>query len=259
MNTSVKRALVSDCGGLIRDLGVTIPSGFLMANRGDIKDRPLSLIEPISKLLSSLPDSIHAHVFVDHDAIDCARLWLDRLSADCTVSLRPLGPDDAAIDSPWIQDRIHVRTCQSQDLEWTEILGPDGDHLAQAVASLLDADEIKSDLGLPGGNQLIGGGFRLVGYAETGRHTLGPQDTFGLAARWRVISALDDRNVRLFGYRLDDVMQRPLHPADLAPASSIKAPFSLETARPGARPSRARLSMRFPCRSIRLRHRSRNR
>jgi hypothetical protein len=196
---------MADCGGLITDLGIALPSAFLAEGRLGGGGEELRLIVPISNLLSSLPAELRVHIFVDRTAFDSAKLWLDRLNSNCQINLVPAGSDIGVIRSPWIQDQIHVRTVRAQGRERAEIIGRPNDVLALAIASHLAMDYVSDGLVVPGGNQLVGQGFRLVGYSQTGRHGFGQDRSHDAGDLWRTILGMDGRSASLFGYRVADL------------------------------------------------------
>ncbi|MDH4438969.1 MAG: hypothetical protein QE284_01110 [Rhizobium sp.] len=208
MSSAFERALVADCGGLIRDLGVALPTAFLAEETNGVIGEGSRLLGPISNLLTSLPAELCVHIFVDRAAIESAKLWLDRLTANCQVSLVPVGSDAGAIRSPWIQDQIHVRMRRMPAREWSEIIARPNDVLASAIASHLATECVSDDHVVPGGNQLVGQGFRLVGYSQTGRHGFGQDSLLDAGGLWRAISEMDERGTRLFGYRVVDLGRR---------------------------------------------------
>jgi hypothetical protein len=196
---------MADCGGLITDLGIALPTPFLAEGLLGDCGEGLQLLVPISNLLSSLPDELRVHIFVDRAALKNATQWLDRLTLTCQISLVPVGSDVGAIRSPWIQDQISVRTKRAQDRERTEILARPNDVLASKVASHLAMDCVPDGLAVPGGNQLVGQGFRLVGYSQAGRPAFGQGCSYEVGDLWRKISEMDHRSLRVFGYRVADL------------------------------------------------------
>ncbi|TPP05862.1 hypothetical protein [Rhizobium glycinendophyticum] len=207
MSSACERTLMADCGGLITDLGLALPTVFLAGTGIGAVGEGARLIAPISNLLSSLPAELHVHIFVDRMAFEGARQWLDGLNSICQTNLVPVGSDVSVIRSPWIQDRIHIRTERAQGRERTEVLARPNDVLASAIASHLAMGRASEGIFVPGGNQLVGQGFRLVGYSQTvppGFRRDRSLDAWGL---WRAISKMDGRDTSLFGYRIADLGQ----------------------------------------------------
>lgn len=205
LSFAFESALIADCGGLIRDLGLALPAAFIAEGGLGGVDEGSRLLAPISNLLSSLPAELRVHIFVDGAAIESAKLWLGRLKANCQVSLVSVGLDAGTIRSPWIQDQIHVRTRRAPGREWTEIIARPNEAAASAIASYLAVDCVSDGLVVPGGNQLVGQGFRLVGYSQIGRHGFGQDRLHDTGDMWRAISEMDERGTRLFGYRVSDL------------------------------------------------------
>lgn len=208
---------MADCGGLITDLGLALPSVFLVETGIGAVGEGARLIAPISNLLSSLTAELRVHIFVDRVAFEGARQWLDGLIANCQANLVPVGSDVGVIRSPWIQDHIHVRTERAQGRERTEIVARPNDILASAIASHLAMDCASEALVVPGGNQLVGQGFRLVGYSQTDPTGFRQDRSQDGGDLWRAISEMDGRDTSLFGYRVADIRQRRVFEAGGTP------------------------------------------
>ena len=191
--------LVPDCGGLIRTIALALPAAFF-ADAG--ADGSVSPLVPIGNLLSALPSGVTTVVLIDGPCLASAQNWLDRLAISCATELVPLNAG-STVSHPWIQDMFHVRTGGGTA---TELVCAADSAIAGGLASHLGLATTTSPVALPGGNQLVGPDFRLVGHSSL-------QDDSGIAGnaraerpkQWQRVQSLDGRTVHSFGYRPQDL------------------------------------------------------
>jgi hypothetical protein len=216
LTAALPLSLVPDCGGLIRTIALALPAPFFADDRAESGISPLV---PIGNLLSALPSDVTALVLIDSNCLTSAQNWLDRLAIPCTAELLPLNGTDS-VSHPWIQDMFHVR---ADDGAATELVSAAESAIAGRLANHLGFATAASHVTLPGGNQLVGPDFRLVGHS-------GLQDDRGITSKttaerpqqWQRVQALDGRTVHSFGYR----------PEDLGNASASIDLSSVTTSRP---------------------------
>ena len=190
--------LLPDCGGLIETIALSIPAAFFERDEADVGLRPLL---PIGKLLSALPHDVVVYIFVDQIALVMAQSWVSALPIGCTIRLVSVESAQGAIDSLWIQDAIHVAGgVGDADLE-TEILCEPDSVIGRSVATYAKFPSSFSGQFLPGGNQFVGPDFRLIGYASLDVRRSNGVVAIDETTRLRdKIKALDDREIRIFGY-----------------------------------------------------------
>ncbi len=199
MTAAPHPSLLPDCGGLIRTIALALPAAFFAGDRAEGGVSPLI---PIGNLLSALPSDVTALVLIDGHCLASAQSWLSRLAATCTAELLPLDAT-SSVSHPWIQDVFHVRTA---DGIATELLCASESAITGELANRLGLAANASHVTLPGGNQLVGPDFRLVGHSSL-------QDDRGMAnnaaterpQQWQRVQALDYRTVGSFGYRPEDL------------------------------------------------------
>ncbi|KJF73099.1 hypothetical protein [Agrobacterium arsenijevicii] len=200
MIAALPPSLVPDCGGPIRTIAFTLPAPFFADDRTEGCVSPLV---PIGNLLSALPSDVTALVLIDHACLASAQNWLDRLAIPCVAELVPLNGNDS-VSHPWIQDMFHVRVGGNGVV--TELMSAVENAVAGRLANHLGVATAASHVTLPGGNQLVGPDFRLVGHSSL-------QDDRGITSKttterpqqWQRVQALDSRTVHSFGYRPEDL------------------------------------------------------
>lgn len=78
--------------------------------------------------------------------------------------------------------------------------------VADALADCLGLAATVTDVVLPGGNQLVGPEFRLVGHSSLqDDRGFGRSTSSDRSERWQQVQALDGRAVHSFGYRPEDL------------------------------------------------------
>jgi len=189
-------ALVPDCGGLIDQVALTLPTGFLRSSHSDEWFQPLI---PIGNLLKSFPAETLVFLLVDQGALALAAAWVEALAATCRIQFVPMTDGGAAVESPWLQDVFHIRSGFGQGAVSGEILTLDGRPEGRALASFLGIATRPAMTGLHGGNQLVGDDFRLVGHNDVAGAS-------GAAASL-ALEAMDSRPVTSFGYQVSDLMR----------------------------------------------------
>jgi hypothetical protein len=212
--------LLPDCGGLIETIALSIPAAFFERDEADVGLRPLL---PIGNLLSALPHDVVVYILVDQMAFVMAQNWVSVLPIGCTIKLVSVESTQGAIDSLWIQDAIHVACGVGDAHVETEILCKPGSVIGRSVTRYTKFPSSFSDQCLPGGNQLVGPDFRLIGYASLevrrSKGAVAIDETTRLRDK---IKALDDREIRIFGYngRTDATVGRLLSAGGFALVAS---------------------------------------
>lgn len=193
------RSLVPDCGGLIRTIALALPASFFAA---DGPDNIVSSLVPIGNLLSVLPRDVATVILIDRISLEPAQNWLDRLEIRSGAVLAPIH-GNTGVSHPWIQDMFHVRTSGEAAVE---LVMTAANAVADALADCLELAATVTDVVLPGGNQLVGPDFRLVGHSSLqddrgfGRSILSNR-----SERRQQVQSLDDKTVHSFGYRPEDL------------------------------------------------------
>lgn len=199
----VDRALISDCGGLIQGLALVLPAAFF--TQTDPQRNLFRPLTPIGNLLSSLPDDVEVHIFVDRTCLESAAAWMRNLDVRSSIELAPVSAAQNLITSPWIQDIVQVRTENGQGGERNELIAVPGNRLASEIARHFRWQMLISGQAIPGGNQLVGPQFRLIGASEVmSRRSTGRSEGFD-RKRWDAVAAFDMRKLAVFGYRVADL------------------------------------------------------
>lgn len=150
--------LVSDCDGTIGTIAFALPNDVFRASAETWHVSPLL---PFGGLLQSFPSEIDAILAVDTAAYAAAGDWIEALKPSCRIRLIVNDDPVCAIQSPWLQDRFHVRS--RADGVAPEILSRQRDPLAALFARKCGLGHRSLTFELAGGNQLVGPGFRLIG------------------------------------------------------------------------------------------------
>ncbi|WP_425961562.1 hypothetical protein [Rhizobium nepotum] len=199
MTAARSLSFVPDCGGLIRTIALALPAPFFADNGADHNVSPLV---PIGNLLSALPSDITTFVLINRACLTSAQNWLDRLAIRCAAELVALDAHHN-ISHPWIQDMFHVRTGERGA---TELVSAAEDAISGELANRLGLAVTTSQVILPGGNQLVGPDFRLVGHSSLrDDRGIASNAAVGHPQQWRRVQALDGRTVHSFGYRPEDL------------------------------------------------------
>jgi len=192
--------LVQDCGGFIRQIALSIPAAFFDEASAGGWFRPLV---PIGNLIVSLPSDVEVPLLVDDAILPEVKAWAGGLQARCRIAFVPVPA--GSIGSPWIQDAFLVRTGEETDFE---ILASEGSGLAACLASFLQVPLYSLPVLPPGGNQLVGQDFRLIGRSEIrSRYQGASTPATMVAAAVKALEELDRRPVSIFGYRAEDLSQ----------------------------------------------------
>lgn len=191
-------ALVADCGGLIAQVALAVPTAFFQSDDVFGGCRPLV---PIGNLIRALPAEAEVFLLVDDTALPAANTWIATLDPACSLRFVALDSRVGAVPGPWIQDMFHVRTIpgRNADLRHPDnmqfVLVP-GNPVGRCLADFLAVAVADLSLDLAGGNQLVGRDFRLIGHSDLQRagssHTLSGNP----------LRLLDPRSISTFGYRL---------------------------------------------------------
>ncbi|TWF58434.1 hypothetical protein FHW37_101238 [Neorhizobium alkalisoli] len=191
--------LVPDCGGIIKQIALALPAAFLGNEAPDDGFQPLI---PIGNLLCSLPADIEVFLLVEQATASRADFWARSLNAQCRIALVSVPEEQGRISSPWIQDAFLVREASGSTTD--EILTTQMDAVGRSLADMLSIEAHPAPLFLPGGNQLVGPDFRLIGLsqvkAEKGSSPAQPA--------FEISQQIDRRPVHVFGYNPKDLSKR---------------------------------------------------
>ncbi len=186
--------LVSDCEGIIEQIAFAIPTEFFRRSAGAWDCNPLL---PIGNLLQSFPAEMEA-IGRGGRTVICACLGMDGFVAPtCRVRLIRNTHASYTIGSPWLQDRFHVRVLAEGAT--SEILSLKSDPIAALFAEECGLVCRDLEFELPGGNQLLGPGMRLVGAGflkEPGGGLIVVRER----AAMNQFTRMDDRRLFIFGY-----------------------------------------------------------
>lgn len=197
--------LVPDCGGLIRQIALSLPAAFFDDAPADTWFQPLV---PIGNLLTALPADVEALLLVEPACLIKAKVWADSLQTACEIVFVSAAETRNITGSPWIQDSFLVRTGPETDSADIEILAPETAGSSASLASFLRAPMGALPIYLPGGNQLVGPGFRLVGHSNVvPRGSGGAADIGSVTGMLEKLQALDERRICIFGYRTGDLSE----------------------------------------------------
>lgn len=191
-------ALVADCGGLVSQIALAVPTAFFQS--ADVFDGCRPLV-PIGNLIRALPADVEVFLLVDDTAVSLANNWISTLDPVCSLHFVALDRSIGTVPGPWIQDMFHVRTApaphagfdHADDMQF--VVAP-GDPVGRCLAEFLAVAVAELSVDLPGGNQLVGRDFRLIGHSDLQRQ--GPVDT----SSCNPLCMLDPRPMSVFGYRL---------------------------------------------------------
>lgn len=186
--------LVSDCEGIIEQIAFAIPTEFFRRSAGAWDCNPLL---PIGNLLQSFPAEMEAIVAVDATSYALASAWVDSVAPTCRVRLICNTHASYTIGSPWLQDRFHVRVLAEGAT--SEILSLKNDPIAALFAEECGLVCRDLEFELPGGNQLLGPGIRLVGAGflkEPGGGLIVVRERTAM----NQFAGMDDRRLFIFGY-----------------------------------------------------------
>jgi len=195
--------LVPDCGGLICWIALSLPAAFFEDALTDAWFQPLL---PIGNLLLALPADVEALLLIEPVSLVKARVWAKRLQAACTIVFVSAAETRNLTGSPWIQDSFLVRTKTETGAVDIEILAPETVGPGVSLATFLHAPIGSLPIFLPGGNQLVGPDFRLVGHSSVMPRGSGiATDIRSTMENLEKLQALDERRICVFGYRTGNV------------------------------------------------------
>lgn len=196
--------LVADCGGLIQRIALSLPE---MLFDDAAAGGWFRALVPIGNLLAALPADVEVLLLVDDAFLPKARAWVDSLQAECRIVFVPAREGSGRVGGPWIQDAFLVRTAEKSGPESLEILVHEATaNPAAPLAAFLQARICLLPVIPPGGNQLVGPDFRLIGRSEMKSRYRGPSvPAISAAETIRAVSELDERRVHVFGYRTEDL------------------------------------------------------
>ena len=198
-------SIVPDCGGLIETIAISLPQKVFDPGNPHAE----KILAAIGNLLKAMPSSVSILVFADTFNETAARSWIGT-QTECRIDIvvadaRPLESADIwAQDSILIQKRGDDLRIAAPACDWPRGILPGllAEHLSVACHDL--------PLFLPGGDQIVGEGFRLIGHTSRLRsasNKYGGDST--LLAADRRIGELDNRPVCYWGYRRQDLFEKP--------------------------------------------------
>jgi hypothetical protein len=179
--------LLSDCGGAIEAVAMTVPLCLLMKDDG----KGVAL----ARLAESWPAGVTVYVLTDDPSAAAFRAWQDGLSLSCELVPVSAGADAPILEAEvWTQDSFMVSMTDRRRRLWYLAKADRPGRHAGWLAPILGADVMSSELVLAGGNTLTGANFRLVGAGSLARMPL------DLGAKEH--AAFDFRPMHVFGFVL---------------------------------------------------------
>jgi hypothetical protein len=131
-----------------------------------------------------------------------AQQWANSLNASCNIVFVAGAEDRNTVNSPWTQDAFLVRRLPGARPAEIEILTSETGGAAASITDFLSVPKGLLPAFLPGGNQLVGPDFRLVGHSQlVGRSAARAGSTRQTIDLLEKLQALDERPIRIFGYR----------------------------------------------------------
>lgn len=198
-------SIVPDCGGLIDRVAISLP------NKVFDSENPLTekILAALGNLLRAMPSSVTILVFTDACNEAAVETWLN-LQTSCHHEIILAGAVPLQSADIWAQDSILVQA-HGNDLR---LAAPKCDWPNGSLPSLLAGHlSVACDdlpLFLPGGDQIVGEDFRLIGQTSRLRSAASKFGGDGsLLEADRRISQLDHRPVCYWGYRRKDLTERP--------------------------------------------------
>ncbi|NKI59913.1 hypothetical protein HCG46_16710 [Labrenzia sp. PO1] len=197
-------SIVPDCGGLIETIAISLPQKVFDPGNPHAE----KILAAIGNLLKAIPSSVSILAFADAFNEAAARGWIET-QTECRYDIVVAGARPLESADIWAQDSILVQT-RGNDLriaapacDWPRGILPRllAEHLSVACHDL--------PLFLPGGDQIVGEGFRLIGHTSRLRsasNKYGGDST--LLAADRRIGELDNRPVCYWGYRRQDLFEK---------------------------------------------------
>ncbi|MEE4013746.1 hypothetical protein V1T76_16885 [Roseibium sp. FZY0029] len=205
VTASTTWTIVPDCGGLIDKIAISLPNKVFESENPHAE----KILTAIGNLLGAMPSNVSILVFTDASNEAAAQDWF-KLQTSCPHEIILAGDVPLQSADIWTQDSFLVQT-RGSDLrlaapksDWPNGLLPSllADHLSVACNDL--------PLFLPGGDQIVGEDFRLIGQTSRLRSAATKYGGDGtLLEADRRISQLDYRPVCYWGYRRSDLTRNP--------------------------------------------------
>ncbi len=197
-------SIVPDCGGLIETIAISLPQKVFDPGNPHAE----KILAAIGNLLKAMPSSVSILAFADAFNEAAARSWIET-QTECRYNIVLAGTRPLESADIWAQDSILVQM-RGNDLriaapacDWPRGILPRllAEHLSVACHDL--------PLFLPGGDQIVGEGFRLIGHTSRLRSASNKYDGDStLLAADRRIGELDNRPVCYWGYRRQDLFEK---------------------------------------------------
>ncbi len=189
--------LLSDCSGLIERLVMLLPPGLLDRAAGDRQAR----LAALGNLIAALVPGIRLTILTEPGALAAAEAWVARLAPRCSITLAGKVPANTLREEDlWARDSLIVWQ-GGEGPVYGQPLGDRRNGLATWLGAL-DGVPVKAvPLHLEGGNQLVGGTIRIVGYqslAKSREPLWGGNGSLTLAGER--LRQMDDRRLCVFGY-----------------------------------------------------------
>jgi hypothetical protein len=189
-------SLVSDCEGTIEQIALALPGDFFQPDMKIWQGDPLV---PIGNLLQSFPSEMEAILALSAQSYASACVWIENIRPRCRIVFVTDQASHSAIRSPWIQDLFHVRVPSDETGAMPEILSLENAPVAALFSRAKGFAQRELRFELPGGNQLVGPGFRLVGASFFQGLGGGADFARDPLARDQFLE-IDSRTLHVFGY-----------------------------------------------------------
>ncbi|TYC65778.1 hypothetical protein FMN63_25775 [Stappia sp. BW2] len=205
IEANTRWSIVPDCGGLIDRFAVSLPNKVFDSEN----PHAAKILTAIGNLLQAMPPAVSILVFTDACNEAAAETWLNQQTSCHHEIILAKGAPLKSADI-WAQDSILVQAHGNElrlgapKCDWPDGTLPSllADHLSVACHDL--------PLFLPGGDQIVGEDFRLIGQTSRLRSAASKFGGDGtLLEADRRINQLDHRPVCYWGYRRNDLTEKP--------------------------------------------------
>jgi hypothetical protein len=212
MHGSAPSRLVSDCGGLIEEVAMTIPQRVLQTS-------PHLKAAALGKLVESLPADVTLYLMTDDPSTPLFRSWYEQRAFSAVPIVMGIGDDAPLLDSemwsqdPWMAAEQDGRLLLHH-LRYADRPGRQARWLSAHRRLAIDAPSLQ----LAGGNTLTGPDFRILGTQSIELTRRIGQDSISFEAALARHRALDPRPIHIFGFPLParggapiELRQQPHH------------------------------------------------
>jgi hypothetical protein len=159
--------LLPDCGGHIRTLAAALHPEMFRSDHRPFDREYAAMRRALAGFMERLAPGMRLILFTEERAARAADRWLARIASPANIDLRPL-PDDvmSSASDMWFQDPVIVAECGRTFLRPMN-------HAARGhadwLAAALGGEARTAQVGLDGGNLLVGPDFMLVGADDVQR------------------------------------------------------------------------------------------